>query len=54
MNRRNRILRKSAAVRSLVQETTLQPSDFIVPVFIIEGERLKTKFHPCQDITAFH
>lgn len=41
MNRRNRILRKSAAVRSMVQETFLQPSDFIVPVFIIEGEKVK-------------
>lgn len=41
MNIRNRILRKSAAVRSMVQETTLLPSDFIVPVFITEGERVK-------------
>ncbi len=41
MNRRNRILRKSAAVRSMVQETTLLPSDFIVPVFITEGEKVK-------------
>lgn len=41
MNRRNRILRKSASVRSLVQETTLQAADFIVPVFLMEGERIK-------------
>lgn len=41
MNRRNRILRKSAAVRSLVQETSLQPSDFILPVFITEGENVR-------------
>ncbi|MFZ5971492.1 MAG: porphobilinogen synthase [Bacteroidota bacterium] len=41
MNRRNRILRKSAAVRSLVQETQLQAADFIVPVFITEGENVK-------------
>jgi len=41
MNRRNRILRKSAAVRSMVQETQLQAADFIVPVFITEGENVK-------------
>ena len=36
--RRNRILRQSAAVRSLVAETSLSPNDFIVPLFILEGE----------------
>ena len=41
MIRRNRILRKSASVRSMVQETMLRPSDFIVPVFITEGENVK-------------
>jgi porphobilinogen synthase len=41
MIRRNRILRQSASVRSMVQETTLQATDFIVPVFITEGERIK-------------
>lgn len=41
MIRRNRILRKSASVRSMVQETMLKPSDFIVPVFITEGENVK-------------
>ena len=43
MNRRNRILRKSSAVRSLVQETSLQPADFIVPVFITEGENIRNE-----------
>jgi porphobilinogen synthase len=41
MNRRNRILRKSPAVRSLVQETSLRPSDFILPLFITEGKNLR-------------
>lgn len=41
MIRRNRILRQSASVRSLVRETTLNPTDFIVPVFITEGENIK-------------
>ncbi len=41
--RRNRILRKSSALRSLVAETTLSPLDFIVPLFIDEGKGLKTE-----------
>jgi porphobilinogen synthase len=38
LQRRNRILRQSPAIRSLVAETNLTPNDFIVPLFIIEGE----------------
>lgn len=41
MIRRNRILRQSASIRSMVQETILKPSDFILPVFITEGEKVK-------------
>lgn len=41
LNRRNRILRQTAAIRSLVAETRLTPNDFIVPLFIIEGEQVK-------------
>jgi porphobilinogen synthase len=41
MIRRNRILRGSSSVRSLVRETALQPTDFIVPIFITEGENKK-------------
>lgn len=41
MIRRNRILRKSEAIRSMVAETILSPSDFIVPLFIDEGENVK-------------
>lgn len=37
LHRRNRILRKSPSIRSLVSETILTPNDFIVPLFIIEG-----------------
>ena len=43
LQRRNRILRKNAAIRSLVSETTLSPNDFIVPLFIDEGENVKTE-----------
>ena len=38
---RPRILRRSDAVRRLVQETWLTPDDFIVPLFIDEGENVK-------------
>lgn len=38
--RRNRILRQSPAIRSMVRETILTPNDFIVPLFIVEGENI--------------
>jgi porphobilinogen synthase len=41
MIRRNRILRQSPAIRSLVAETSLAPADFIVPLFINEGNSYK-------------
>ncbi|MDE3252116.1 MAG: porphobilinogen synthase [Bacteroidota bacterium] len=43
LQRRNRILRQSPAIRAMVAETILQPSDFIVPLFIDEGENLQTE-----------
>src|SRR4029079_4644477 len=43
LQRRNRILRTTASIRSLVSETTLSPNDFIVPLFIDEGENVKTE-----------
>jgi porphobilinogen synthase len=43
LQRRNRILRQSAAIRSMVQETALSPSDFIVPLFVDEGTGIKTE-----------
>jgi len=39
--RRPRRNRRSPAIRSLVQETRLHPSDFVVPLFVIEGSNLK-------------
>jgi porphobilinogen synthase len=40
LQRRNRILRANPAIRSLVAETVLTPSDFIAPLFIDEGENV--------------
>ena len=38
---RNRRLRKSSSMRALVQEHQLTPNDFIVPLFVIEGQQKK-------------
>ncbi|MEX6685861.1 porphobilinogen synthase [Danxiaibacter flavus] len=43
LQRRNRILRVGPSIRSLVAETTLTPNDFIVPLFIDEGENISTE-----------
>jgi porphobilinogen synthase len=43
LQRRNRILRQTPAIRSLVAETILTPNDFIVPLFIDEGENVETE-----------
>ena len=43
LQRRNRILRATPAIRSLVAETVLTPHDFIVPLFIDEGEKVETE-----------
>ena len=39
--RRNRRLRTSEAIRSLVRETIITPNDFIVPLFVVEGSGVK-------------
>ena len=38
---RNRRLRTNEAIRSLVRETLITPNDFIVPLFVVEGENVK-------------
>src|SRR5882757_2597742 len=40
LQRRNRILRQSPAIRSMVAETILTPNDFIAPLFIDEGTNI--------------
>ncbi|MGM8213010.1 porphobilinogen synthase [Virgibacillus sp. W0430] len=40
---RHRRLRSSKAMRSIVRETTLQPEDFIYPMFVVEGEQIKNE-----------
>jgi porphobilinogen synthase len=43
LQKRNRILRRTPAIRAMVAETTLTPNDFIAPIFIDEGENLQTE-----------
>src|SRR5215204_1878948 len=43
LQRRNRILRATPAIRSMVAETILTPNDFILPIFIDEGENVETE-----------
>ncbi|RZJ54722.1 MAG: porphobilinogen synthase [Flavobacterium sp.] len=40
---RGRRLRTNESIRSLVRETSLSPSDFMFPMFIAEGENVKTE-----------
>lgn len=46
--RRNRILRTTPTIRSLVAETVLTPNDFIAPLFIDEGEHVATEIASMQ------
>jgi len=41
LQKRNRILRATPAIRSLVAETVLTPNDFIAPLIIDEGENME-------------
>src|SRR4051812_25905374 len=43
LQKRNRILRATPSIRSLVAETVLTPNDFIVPLFIDEGGNVETE-----------
>ncbi len=38
---RNRRLRTTESMRSLVRETIISPNDFIVPLFVVEGKNIK-------------
>lgn len=41
LQRRNRILRQTPAIRAMVAETTLTPADFILPIFVDEGSNVE-------------
>lgn len=43
MTRRPRRLRSSKAIRDLVHETDVHVNDLIYPIFVVEGENVKTE-----------
>ena len=47
--KRNRRLRSSEAVRSMVREQQLSPTDFIVPLFAVEGSDVKEEIASMPD-----
>ena len=50
---RNRRLRSSAALRSLVAENFLSPNDFIVPLFVVEGQNKKEEISSMPNYYRF-
>ena len=53
ITRRPRRLRKSAAMRALVEEVTLSVNDFIFPLFLIEGQQKKVEVASMPGIYRF-
>lgn len=51
--KRFRRLRKTKAIRSLVQETTLDLNDFIYPLFVVEGTGIKTEIPSLPEVYHF-
>ncbi|NID11677.1 porphobilinogen synthase [Fibrivirga algicola] len=51
--RRPRRNRQSAAIRDMVQETRLHPSDFIFPVFILEGQQVRSEVRSMPGIYRY-
>ena len=53
MNRRPRRLRTSAAIRAMVQETSLSVQDFIFPLFVMEGKKIRSEISSMPGIFRF-
>ncbi len=51
--RRNRRLRTGESIRSLVRETSLSPTDFLVPLFIVEGKNVKEEISSMPNYYRF-
>ena len=45
---RLRRLRSSEALRRLVRETQLAPSQFIFPLFVVPGQGIRKEILPCR------
>lgn len=53
MLRRPRRLRTNSAIRNLVRETKLNIEDLIYPLFIVEGENIKSEISSLPDVYHF-
>ncbi len=53
MLRRPRRNRQSAAIRAMVEETTLSVNDFIYPMFVMEGNNLTSEVKSMPDIFRY-
>jgi len=51
--RRNRRLRTTEAIRSLVRETIISPDDFLMPLFVVEGKNIKEEITSMPDCFRF-
>ncbi|MDA9244676.1 porphobilinogen synthase, partial [Flavobacteriaceae bacterium] len=47
--KRNRRLRTTATIRTLVQENHLSLDDLIVPIFVVEGAKVKEEIPSMPD-----
>ena len=50
---RNRRLRQSAVIRNLVRETVVTPNDFLVPIFVTEGNNQKQEIPSMPDYFCY-
>ncbi len=53
MNQRPRRNRASSAIRQLVRETTVRPSDFIFPLFLVDGNNIEIPIHSMPGIARY-
>lgn len=53
MVNRPRRLRMNPMIRKMVRETTLQVEDFIYPIFVVEGEKIKEEIPSLEGIYHF-
>jgi porphobilinogen synthase len=51
--RRNRRLRTGEAIRSLVRETAITPDDFLVPLFVVEGKKVREEISSMPNYYRF-
>ena len=50
---RHRRLRVNETLRALIRETVITPNDFLVPLFVIEGQNIKEEIQ-LVNIVYFH